>query len=224
MFLRSLLVALLLFALPAAAGPARVFAAASLQDVLEDASVDLVPVLAGSSVLARQILSGAPADLFISADPHWVRQVGGEPVIVARNRLVLVGKEGAAPVDLEGLGAVSGRVAIGLSDAVPVGVYARAALEKAGLWQALRPRLVEAEHARAVLKLVTIGAVDYGIVYATDALATDRLGFIAPITHSPVSYAAVALSEPGEVVLDYFLSPAGQAIFARHGFLPVSDD
>ena len=144
------------------------------------------PSFGASSTLARQIRDGAPADVFLSASPDWVdflREGGalaGEPIVLARNRLVCVASHGSplaaqGAVDpralLDRIGA-EGRVAIA-DEGVPAGEYARAALAHLGLLDAFTPHLVGQPDVRAVLHAVEIGELGAGFVYSTDAKVAD---------------------------------------------------
>ncbi len=238
-------------ALPAGARAAEitVFAAASMRDALAEAgarwraetghAVRIAP--AGSSALARQIAQGAPADLFVSANPGWMDWLedagllqAGSRRIVAANRLVLIVPDvadAAGTVSLEVgalLGALGadGRMALAFTDAVPAGIYARQALEALGLWQALSPRIVETDNVRAALALLALGAARLGIVYASDAAAEPRVGIAADIpakAHDPILYPAAVMrnaSAPEEAAsfLGWLAGAEAQAIFAAHGF------
>lgn len=132
-----------------------------------------------SGLLARQIEDGAPVDVLVSAgwpEIERLRSKGllaGEPVVIARNRLVVVvpaaspwlGREPRALLASPSLG----RIAIGDPATVPAGAYARTALRAAGLWEALGPRLVYAGEVRQALTYADQGSVDAAVVYATDA-------------------------------------------------------
>jgi molybdate transport system substrate-binding protein len=234
---------------PAVASPPDtviVFAAASLADALTEvaeafeAETDHSVTLsfAGSAALARQITLGAPADLFISADPAWADTLEDAGLVepgrrhdLLGNRLVLVGTgpDGPPPepletIDLDAL-LGEGRLAVGLVEAVPAGRYARAALQSAGLWDVAQARLAETDNVRAALALVAIGAAPAGIVYATDASADPRvhvLAHIEPDTHPDITYPLVDLSAtdgPGEDALyDFLKGGSAAAIFEAHGF------
>jgi molybdate transport system substrate-binding protein len=232
----------------AAAGPAlTVFAAASLQNALEEISAAQrraggAParlVFAASTPLARQIERGAPADVYVSADLAWMdylaergRIVEGSRVIVARNRLVLIAPAArAAPLEiapgvalLERLG--EGRLALGDPAHVPAGRYAKAALESLGLWASLAARLAPVENVRAALVLVARGEAPLGIVYASDVAVEPGVrivGTFPPDSHPPIVYPAarvVGAAHPAaERYLAFLRSPAARAAFARQGFL-----
>jgi molybdate transport system substrate-binding protein len=226
-----------------------VYAAASLGDVLGEIAEawtdrtggELTLVLAGSSAIARQIQAGAPAGLVILANPDWMDVLDAAGVIDAAsrtdllgNRLVLIGAPGQAPLDLSDPEALptrldEGRLALALTEAVPAGIYARAALNSLGLWAAVAPRVVEADNVRAALALVALGAADFGIVYATDAEAEPRVTVLAEIpadTHPPIIYPA-ALVAGGETtgataLLAFLTTPVARAVFESHGFSPLT--
>lgn len=224
-----------------------VLAAASLHEALSEAGDVWAraghprPVLsfAASSALARQIVAGAPADLFISADAAWMDELAKKSLIrratratLARNQLVLIAPA-ARPLTLKiargfALRRALGRerLAIADPDAVPAGRYAKAALDYLGVWQAVAPQIVRADNVRAALQLVAHDEVRAGIVYATDARATRAvrvIGSFPAASHRPIVYPIAQLSASSNREASGFsaflLSRSGQAIFARHGFL-----
>lgn len=242
----ALLSLVLLAACAPDARPPLVLAAASMQESLEAAADGWAakghprPILsfAASSALARQIESGARADLFISADEPWMDSVAAKGLLVPAshvsflaNRLVLV-----APADRPlnialapgfGLAAAlgDGRLAMADPDAVPAGRYGRAALTSLGVWDAVEPMVVRAENVRAALALVERGEAAAGIVYATDARASDKVRVIGTFpanTHPPITYPIAVLrdaqSPDAEPFRAFLVSPEGRAIFARYGF------
>jgi molybdate transport system substrate-binding protein len=226
--------------------PLVVLAASSLQEALTAEAAALAkqghprPTLsfAASSALARQVQSGAPADLFVSADERWmdILEKGGSlrPGTrrdVVGNRIVLIAPKGrAATIDLArpasfqaALG--DGKLALADPDAVPAGRYGKAALEKLHAWDPLADRLAIAENVRAALKLVESGEAPLGIVYATDAAASAKVRVVASFPESshppiryPVAILAASTNAQASSFEDFLLSPQGQAIFARYGF------
>ncbi|MFY0635857.1 MAG: molybdate ABC transporter substrate-binding protein [Vannielia sp.] len=219
-----------LLALPALAQEVTVFAAASLKGALDEvvAAWDGGEVrisYAGSSALARQIGAGAPADLFISANPDWADWLEAQGVALERvdllsNSMVLVSRADDLRTGLDQLKGAE-RVAMALVDAVPAGIYGKAALESLGLWEAVAPRVVQADNVRAALALVALGEAPLGIVYATDALAEPGVAVVAGFpagSHPPILYPAAALSEAGAPLLEFLQTPDAAEIFARHGF------
>ncbi len=234
---------LTLAAPPAPGAEITVFAAASLKTAMdrlaplyEGASDDEVTVaLAGSAALARQIGQGAPADVFVSANAGWMDWVAAEGRLVPGTRrdllgnaLVVISGAGADPVDLEDLPAAlgEGRLAMAMVEAVPAGIYGRAALESLGLWGDLAPRVAQADNVRAAMALVAAGAAPYGIVYATDAAAEPRVAVVAKLprdSHPPIVYPAalVAGADPAAAAfLDWLGGAEARGVFADLGFGP----
>ncbi len=247
--MRWLLIALL--ALHAAAcsdrkdgDPPLVLAAASLRESMEAAAdafaarghVRPVISFAATPALARQIEKGAKADLFVSADRAWMDRVEragrlepGSRNDLAANRLVLVAPlSGPERVGLETgdlLRAIGeGRLAMADPASVPAGRYGKSALETLGLWDRVRHRVAPAENVRAALMLVERGEAALGIVYATDARASEKVRIVAnilPGSHDPVVYPVALLAgadQTGRAFHHFLLSADGQAIFAAFGF------
>jgi len=222
-----------------------VFAAASLTNALAEIETefeaatghDLVVSLAGSSALARQIQQGAPADIFISASTDWMDTVEADGLVeegtrvdLLGNSIVLVAHGATAPVeigpelDLAGL-LGDGRLAMALVDAVPAGIYGKAALESLGLWDAVEAQVAQADNVRAALAFVATGEAPYGIVYATDAAAEPDVTVVGTFpadTHPPIVYPVADLATratPAEAeFLDYLRGPEARAAFERQGF------
>lgn len=234
------------FAAPSAsAQEITVFAAASLKDAMEEIVSDFAQdsgsrvslSLAGSSALARQIQQGAPADVFISANLAWMDTLDAEGLIdpesrfdLAANSLVLVAHDSAAPVDLTAdtdlAGLIGeGKLAMALVDAVPAGIYGKAALETLGLWDSVAPNVAQADNVRAALALVALGEAPYGIVYATDAVAEPGVTVVGTFpadSHPPIIYPAAAVAGRDNPLaaklLDFLRSAPAQDALARQGF------
>ena len=239
-------VAALFFAvLPARAGEVLVFAAASTTEALNEAAKAFAragegqvrAVFAGSSILAKQIENGAPADLYLSANPAWMDYLEARGHIVAAtrrdllaNRLVVIVREDSASkfldlnVDLiAALG--EGRLALGDPDHVPAGIYARQALEAMGSWSELETRLVRATDVRIALHLVARGEAPLGIVYASDAKSIDGVrvvGEIATGLHAPIRYAIALVAgrnnKSARRFIEFLKTPEMEELFHRHGF------
>lgn len=215
-----------------------VLAASSLQEALDEVAETWVaanhpaPVLsfAATSALARQIEQGAPADLFIAADEEWADTLERQGLLrdgsrrnLLTNRVVLIGKDGGKVRRLEDLG--EGRLALADPRAVPAGRYAQAALQSLGEWPRVAAKVVPAENVRAALALVERGEAELGIVYATDARASqgvDVLRTFPESSHPPVRYPVAVLAgskHPDAAAFAEFLSSTeAGAIFERHGF------
>jgi molybdate transport system substrate-binding protein len=223
-----------------------IFAAASMKNALDDidaaftakSGVKTSASYAASSVLARQIEQGAPADIFMSADTDWMDYATAKKVINETTRTNLLGNSIVliAPKDSKidkvaiGQGfdlaklAGDGRIATGDVSAVPVGKYAKAALEKIGAWQAAEPKFAMAESVRAALTLVARGEAALGIVYATDARVEPGVKIVGTFpadSHPPIIYpvAATTTAQPDAAgYLAFLRSTAAKTIFEKYGF------
>ena len=234
---RVVVLLVLLYALPAAAQERLlVFAAASLKNALDEANAGFgapcVVSYGASSTLARQIEAGAPVQVFISADQEWMDYLAKKGLLAAGTRRDLLGNRlvWIVPAGREAPGepwralGPRDRLAIGDPQHVPAGKYARAALERMGLWQSLAGRVAGAENVRAALALVARGESPLGIVYQTDARDEPRVAIAAridPRLHPPIFYPVAALRGAAPLALrylDYLASPQAMAHFARHGF------
>jgi len=223
-----------------------VFAAASLTNALDEAAklfegrggAHAKISYAASPALAKQIESGAPADIFLSADLDWMDYLEQRHLVqpatrrnLLGNRLVLV-----APADSDvhveikpgfDLAALlkGGRLAMADTDSVPAGKYGKAALEKLGVWNTVQSAVAPAETVRAALLFVSRREAPLGIVYATDAAADPRVkivGVFPEDTHPPIVYPAALTADsknPSAVrLLDFLGSPAAKQIFEKEGF------
>jgi len=231
---------------PLVAGDVLIFAAASTTQAIEEAGEHFARagrdrvrgVFAGSSILAKQIDNGAPADIYLSANPAWMDYLAGRGRIdsasrrdLLANSLVVIapaasalGDDFAAAADIPAaLG--DGRLALGDPDHVPAGIYARQALASLGLWAALENRLVRTMDVRAALRLVARGEAPLGIVYASDAGAFGGVRVMAalgPSGHDPIRYPIALVAGRGNPAaqrfLDFLATPEMAALFRRHGF------
>lgn len=237
--------ALAVWAPAAQAADVVVFAAASLKTALDDIAagwtaetgMEAAVSYAASSALARQIEEGAPAGAFLSADLDWMDYLQARELIVAEsrrdllgNRLALIadGRE-APPVeiapgfDLAGM-LGEGRLAVAEVASVPAGRYAKAALESLGVWEAVEPKLAQAENVRAALAFVARGEAPFGIVYATDAGAEDNVTVVGTFpegSHPPIVYSGALVAGAGReaaAFLDYLSGPEARAAFEAQGF------
>lgn len=231
----------------ARAAEVTVFAAASLTNAIQDItkayeskSKDIVRLsFAASSDLAKQIEAGAPANIFASADNRWMDYLQSHNLIINDSRTPLLGNTlvlivpANAPksvvidekLDLIALLGPDGKLATGIPESVPAGVYARAALTKLGLWDKVQPRIVGAASVRAALALVERGEVAAGIVYATDAAITDKVkvaGTFPASSHEPIVYPfALVKGQDTPAAKDFFAflkGPEAVAIFKKYGF------
>lgn len=227
----------LLLPLRAGAEQVTLFAASSLKTALDEIAPafeaatghEMTVSLAGSSVLARQIEYGAPADVFISANAAWMDVLDGQGLLVAGsrvdllgNRLALIGTQSGAAT-LDDLLADQSRIAMALVDAVPAGIYGQEAFQQLGVWDQIQPRVVQTDNVRAALALVALGEAPWGVVYATDAQAEPKVfeRFVFPAgSHPAITYPAARLTDgPGaRDLLQFLRGPEAAGIFAAHGF------
>jgi molybdate transport system substrate-binding protein len=231
---------------PAAADDVLVFAAASLKNALDDAvagyqqkgGAKVNVSYAASSALAKQIESGAPADIFISADLDWMNDVQQHGAIQAATRANLLGNVLVlvAPADssvkLEikpgfPLAAALGdnHLAMADPDAVPAGKYGKAALQKLGVWDTVESKVARAEDVRAALLFVSRKEAPLGIVYQTDATADKGVKIVAAFpadTYPPIIYpiALTASSKNAYAVkfLAFLRSDGAKPYFEKQGF------
>jgi len=223
-----------------------VFAAASMKNALDEVDalftkqkgIKVVASYAASSALMKQIEQGAPADVFLSADLDWMDYGAARNLIkndtresLLGNRLVLIAPKDSkidhvtiAPgFNLAAL-AGNGRIATGDVRAVPAGLYAKAALEKLGIWSSVESKMAMAENVRAALVLVARGEAPLGIVYETDAKVDPGvkiIGVFPEDSHPPIIYPAALTKDAKPDAAQYltFLStPDARAIFERYGF------
>ncbi len=220
-----------------------VFAAASLTDALETLADSfeiahpqyrVMLNVAATSLLARQIEQGAPADVFFSANLAWMQRLEQQGRIegTARqplgNRLVVVGRaERASWSSLEPLLTLP-RIALADPEHVPAGIYARQGLECAGLWEEVLPRLVPTLDVRAALLSVRNGATDVALVYASDVQADPNVRVLLtwPSACQPeIRYAVARLlgaanPEGADHLLAFVTDSARTTLWERFGFLP----
>jgi len=231
----------------ARAAQVRISSAASLSEVLkalvadyrkDHPGVELTLNLAASGALARQLEAGAPADLYISANPKWMDYLQQQGLIDAdasrvlvRNSLVFVGLPPGVG-SLEMLPELK-RIALGSPRSVPAGRYAEQALTKAGLYARLQAdrKLILAKDVRQALLYAERGEVDGAFVYRTDGLLARQAKILFEVPgelYPPVVYPA-ALTRSGQdnpdaaAFFDYLLGSAAQQLFQRYGFLPRAE-
>jgi molybdate transport system substrate-binding protein len=227
----------------------QVFAAASLANVLDDldkaftarTGIHVTASLAASSLLAKQIEAGAPADVYFSADLQWMdylQQRGllraGSRHDVVGNSLVLIAPASSSLRVTIGPGLDllrllgGGRLAIADPDSVPAGIYAREALRKLGAWKGVAPKVVRAENVRAALEYVARGDVPLGIVYRSDARVEKRVrvvGVLPAASHSPIVYPVALTHRAGPDAtryLTFITGAAAQRVFRKWGFQPLA--
>jgi molybdate transport system substrate-binding protein len=224
-----------------------VFAAASLKNALDAAAAGFAkdtgrptPKIsyAASNTLAKQIEAGAPADVFLSADLDWMDYLASKDLIrpdtrvnLLGNRLVLIAPKDATVSLTIGSGfdlataLGSGKLAMANVDAVPAGKYGKAALERFGVWEAVKSQVAQADNVRGALLLVSRGEAPLGIVYQTDAAADPNVkivGVFPEDSHPPIIYpmAVTKDSTHADAVafVTYLRSGASKPAFEKQGF------
>jgi molybdate transport system substrate-binding protein len=192
-----------------------------------------------SSTLARQIEQGAPANVFASADQLWMDELAKKDLIVPATRVDLLGNDLVLIVpashptkvdikpgfDLLGLLGPGGRLAVGDPAHVPVGLYAKQALQRLGMWDSVSPHIAAAADVRSGMLLVERGEAPAGIVYGTDAAVSDKVavaGVFPESSHDPISY-PFAIVKTGDTpdaraFLNFLSGPQVRAIWIKRGF------
>ena len=219
--------------------PVMVFAAASLRDVLTEVAAgwegEVRFNFAGSNVLAMQVESAGAADVFISADQQWMDRLERSGRLVQASRRDLLGNQLAVVLHPRAEGVVAApealldarfrHLSIGDPEAVPAGRYARSWLREVGLWDQLSSKLAPASNVRAALRLVEADPAVVGVVYATDAAASERVQVLMPVVDGPeIRYPAARIARSQscpapQAFLEHL--EASDAIFAAHGFVPL---
>ena len=237
-----------LAAVPALADGVVVFAAASLKNALDDVAAAYTAETGktvkisyeASSTLAKQIEQAAPADIFFSADLAWMKYLDERNLVqkdteltLLGNAIVLVAPAGSAAsvtdwtkADLPALLGTDGRLAMANVDSVPAGKYGKAALEKLGLWAGVADRIVQADNVRAALAFVAQGEAPLGIVYKTDANASDKVvvaGTFPDDSHAPIVYpvalTAASKNPDARAFYDFLVSEKAKPSYEKQGFI-----
>ncbi|MFO1102452.1 MAG: molybdate ABC transporter substrate-binding protein [Methylocystis sp.] len=243
---------------PAASAPAggqsadhsiTLFAAASLKNALDAAAaaykqksgVDATISYAGSMALAKQIESGAPAEIFLSADVPSMAYLADRNLIQPKTRFDLLGntlvliaprtsklEKVALTKDALAAAIGSGKIATGDVASVPVGKYAKAALDKLGLWDVAEPHFAFTDNVRSALMFVAREEAPLGIVYLTDAKSEPKVKIVATFpasSHPPIVYpvalTANAKSDGPTKFLNFLKGPEAKAIFREQGFVTL---
>lgn len=221
--------------------------AASLGDVIGDlaaryraASGTVIELNSGGShALARQIVNGAPVDLFISADETQMdvveragRSVAGSRAQLVSNQLVVITPRDAKVWVRSGADLNRPevrRIALGHPDTVPAGVYARQWLEKLALWTSVAPKVVPLPTVRAALAAVREGRAEAGVVYLTDARTTSDVvvTYVVPLDEAPrITYPAAVISgerqDAAARFLNYLQGDEARGAFEAAGFIVTS--
>jgi molybdate transport system substrate-binding protein len=230
----------------ALAADVTVFAAASLKEAMDEQGQQfaastgnkVIVSYGASNALARQIESGAPADIFISADLDWMDYLDQKHLLASgtrfnllRNTLVLIAPSSSnATLKIApgfGLAKALGteKLAMANPDSVPAGRYGKSALETLGVWKTVDKQVAGTENVRAALALVSRGEAPFGIVYATDALADKGVRIVdtfPPDSYPPILYpealVVASKSAAARPLLDYLRSAPARAVWQKYGF------
>lgn len=224
-----------------------VFAAASTTNVMTEIGGlfgnqglgRVVCSFAASSTLAKQIVNGAPADIFISADRKWMDFLLEKGLVEDGTRRVLLGNRLVLISPLETPAAViplvpgcdllpvlgDGRLAMGDPDHVPAGSYGKAALLNLAMWPALENKIARLQTVRAALAMVERGEAPLGVVYATDAAISKKVKIVAqfpPESHPEITYPVAVVKGrkimAAERFMEFLNAPEAMAVFQRAGF------
>lgn len=222
-----------------------IYAASSMTNAVNDLiaayqaehDVHVVPVYGGSSSLARQIERGAPADVFLSANEKWVSHLIAKQVVkrdnvtlLAGNQLVLIkpAQSEQKPFDVASQTEwqsvlKDARMAVGNTDAVPVGIYSKEVLTHLGVWETVQPKLAQTNNVRLALALVERGEAPLGMVYKTDAILTDNVAIVTtfdPALHSAIHYPLVQITESdtSRAFVEFLRSDKAKAVLEHYGF------
>jgi molybdate transport system substrate-binding protein len=241
----SVVLALLALTLPAPAAEVTVFAAASLTDVLktiaagyERGSTDKIVFNFGaSSLLARQIQEGAPADIFFSADEAKMNALAKQGLVLEGTRKSLLSNTLVIVVAADSTLPITGpqdlaappikHLALADPQAVPAGIYAKEFLQKRRLWAAIKDKVVPTQNVRAALAEVESGNVEAGIVYQTDAAISKqvKVAYRVPVKEGPpISYPVAIIKGSSHIpaarpFLAYLESRAAARVFLAYGFV-----
>jgi molybdate transport system substrate-binding protein len=227
-----------------------IFAAASMQTALDaiapafqqQSGMTTAISYGSSGILAKQIERGAPANVFISADLKWMDYLEQKKLIepgtrrnLLGNKLVLIEPADAnadqkiAPGFDLAAAAGDGKIAVCTVESCPAGIYAKEALQKLGVWDAVEPKLAQAANVRDALNLVARGEAKFGIVYATDAKAEPKVKVVdvfPDASHSPIVYPVAVVADSKNSVATAFVAFLGSQgavkILTGQGFTILS--
>lgn len=220
------------------------FAAASLTNAMQEIATsyqtehqdsEIVFSFASSSVLAKQIEQGAPADIFMSADQKWMdylieHKVATDKQNLLKNGLVLIAPKQSklenveinANTNWQAILPKGERLAVGDPDHVPAGLYAKESLTNLGVFDKLLPQMAPASNVRDALMLVERNEAALGIVYSTEAKVSDKVKIIGSFpadTFKSIEYPITLLKADAKEFYQYLNSEKAKAIFQKYGFI-----
>ncbi|TCJ03477.1 molybdate ABC transporter substrate-binding protein [Cytobacillus praedii] len=221
-------------------------AAASLEDAMnemkplfeqENKNIKIFFNYGGSGSLQKQIIQGAPVDIFFSAAKDQYNELVTKGIIdktqgkdLLENSLVLI-------IPKESKNRIKGfkdltnfenkKLALGTPEAVPAGMYGKQTLENMNIWNQVENHLVFAKDVRQVLTYVETGNVDAGIVYKTDALSSDKVEIVEEAnkkSHDPIVYPVGIVKgtihmQAAESFFQFLQKDSAKEIFEKYGFI-----
>ena len=222
-----------------------VFAAASLTDAVQEiarayeasSGNKVVFNLGASNDLARQIQSGAGADVFFSADSAQMDTLERAGTVRAEDRVDVLSNVLVVVVPADSTNSLRSaadlaslrRIALADPEAVPAGVYARTYLQSAGLWEKLKEKVIPTLNVRAALAAVESGNVEAGIVYRTDAADSRRIRVAFEVDREKgprIVYVLAPLASSKKAaardLVHHLLSAAARRIYEKHGFIVIA--
>ena len=199
---------------------------------------------ASSSSLAKQIISGAPANIYISASWEWIKEIkklnllnNNYIVPLFKNKLVLIAPINSPIKYMNSLNTenlsklfkeklINSRISIADPTHVPAGIYSKQALIKLNIWKQLnRNNMAWGGDVRRALKFVALGNSPLGIVYHTDAIAEPKVKIIGEFNnalHAPIQYWATIVktneNNLAKNFINYLKSDYAKKIYTKHGF------
>jgi len=223
-----------------------VFAAASTTNAVDEIGQlfaqkklsKFIPSFASSSTLAKQIAAGAPANVYISANPKWMSYLDKKNLVekgtrcdILGNAIVLITPSASdLKIDIHpgfSLLNVLGneKISMGDPDHVPAGIYGKQALITLGAWDEIASKVVRAKDVRTALVFVERGEVPLGLVYTTDAAITAKVrvaGVFPEDSHPPITYQAAIVkgnsTQTALAFLEFLKSPDARQVFEKFGF------
>lgn len=199
---------------------------------------EVKPTFTNAAALAKQIEQGAPAAIFISADEKWMDYVAERGLIDLTTRVNLLSNRLAllAPTSSTVQAKIEpgfplakllgdGRLAMGNPDFVPLGVYAKGALEKLGVWKDVQGRLIPTTTVMETVNFIERGEAPLGIGFASDVAASAKVKTVALFpedSHAPIAYPVAMIkgkATPGaKAFYDFLRSDEAAGIFTKYGF------
>jgi molybdate transport system substrate-binding protein len=185
-------------------------------------------VTEASAILAQQIENGAPYDVFLSANAHFVDRLvssgklAPQSAVYAKGRVAILWRDGQQHKVNDLADTWVRFIALPNPKLAPYGAAARQALEHAGLWERVQSKIVYGENVRQALQLFDSGNAD--VVFTSDGLVSDRNPQLIPADwHEPIIQkggivSACSKQKEAALFMQFMLGPIAQAIFARHGF------